>query len=339
MQHRNSYLPGSGLIVLLATVILFVPWLGETLFYSKGEPREAVVAVSILNSGNWTLPLCFGSDMPYKPPFLAWLIAILARVFNGGHVNEFIARLPSALALTGMIMAGYRWASAVHGKRFAMVFSFITMTAFEVFRAGMACRVDMVLTALMVVPIYIMYELREDPGRKVRHRRLRVLAAWLMLSGATLTKGPVGALLPCFAFGVYCLLRRDRFWPTFGRMISLALASFVLPAIWYYAAYRQGGQPFLDLMYEEVFGRLFGTMSYESHVNPAWYNIVTLLSGLLPWTLFLLFLLFRVRRFHYVPPRTPGLFCTTVAITIILFYCIPESKRSVYLLPAYPFLC
>ena len=65
-------------IVLLLSMLLLLPWLGETWFNSKGEPREAIVAVTMLQSGDWVLPLSFGSDMPYKPPLLAWMIAAAA---------------------------------------------------------------------------------------------------------------------------------------------------------------------------------------------------------------------------------------------------------------------
>lgn len=337
MRHKDPYLPGAGFIVFLAASLLFLPWLGETLFYSKGEPREALVAVALLDSDNWILPLFYGSDIPYKPPFLAWLIAICAKVFNGGHVNEYIARLPSALAVISMTMAGYSWARKLNGLRFAMIYAFVTMCSFEVCRAGMACRLDMVLTALMVIPLYVMYNLHEN-GTRERFRPLKWLAVWLMLSCATLTKGPVGALLPCFAFGIYCLLRRDNFWLSLVKMLGLAVSALILPGLWYCAALKQGGQPFADLMYEEVLGRLFGTMSYESHVQPFWYNFVTLISGLLPWTVMLLLGAATYRRYRRAPLKTPGLYCATIAATIVLFYCIPESKRSVYLLPAYPFI-
>ena len=84
-------------MLFIALALLFLPWLGEILFNSKGEPREAIVAVSILRSGDWILPTNYGGDIPFKPPFLAWLIAGLATVLNGGVVNEYISRLPSAL--------------------------------------------------------------------------------------------------------------------------------------------------------------------------------------------------------------------------------------------------
>ena len=55
-------------IALLSTLVI-IPFLGETIFYSKGEPREAIVAYSMLESGNWILPLNYGTDIAYKPPF------------------------------------------------------------------------------------------------------------------------------------------------------------------------------------------------------------------------------------------------------------------------------
>ncbi|MDE6495491.1 MAG: dolichyl-phosphate-mannose--protein mannosyltransferase, partial [Duncaniella sp.] len=92
-------------MTLLVLVVMFVPWLGDTLFNTKGEPREAVVAVSMINSGNYILPESCGGDIPYKPPFLAWLI-VAASWLTGG-VTEFSSRLPSAVATILMAMGGY----------------------------------------------------------------------------------------------------------------------------------------------------------------------------------------------------------------------------------------
>lgn len=338
-QRIQSNLPGAALIVVAMTFFLLVPWLGETLFNSKGEPREALVAVSMLQNGDWILPRNFGSDIPFKPPFMAWIIAAVAWLFNGGVVNEFISRLPSALAATAMIAGGYYWIRGIRGERFAMIFSLVTITSAEVFRASIACRLDMVLTACMVGAIYMLYDLTEREGK---HRPLRYIAVILLLTCATLTKGPVGSLLPCFVIGVYRLLRRRRFFPTLFSMLGLVAASLVVPALWYYAAYQRGGGEFLDLMLEENFGRLTGTMSYESHVNPWYYNFMTLAAGLCPWTLLLIFCLFSFRRLRRDAGRSispAALLSLTAAVVIVGFYCIPASKRSVYLLPAYPFIC
>ena len=86
--------------IALLSVLVLVPFLGETIFYSKGEPREAIVAYTMLESGNWILPTNYGVEIAYKPPFLYWTIAVISSVLGG--VTEFSARMPSALAFLAM---------------------------------------------------------------------------------------------------------------------------------------------------------------------------------------------------------------------------------------------
>jgi 4-amino-4-deoxy-L-arabinose transferase-like glycosyltransferase len=321
------------LLVAAVAFILFVPWLGNTYFYTKGEPREAIVAMSMLQSGDWVLPMSYGEDMPYKPPMLAWLIAIFSTIF-GGHVSEFTSRLPSAVAAVAILVGGWSLVRRKMGSIGAWVMMLVTASSFEFFRAATACRVDMVLTACMLGAIYIMYDMRG--------RLTRALLAVLLLSGATLTKGPIGSLLPCLAMGIYFLLRGDNFWRTLGKLTALCLASFVLPAMWYYAAYQRGGDTFLALAFEENIGRLTGTMTYESHLNPWYYNIWCILAGMLPWTVPTVIALCyrRIRTAIRTTKLDKGLplLCIVAGLTIFVFYCIPASKRGVYLLPCYPFL-
>lgn len=336
------------LLVLLA--ILLLPWLGQTVFNTKGEPREAIVAMSMLQSGNWILPVSYGADIPYKPPFMAWLIAIFSWIFNGGEVNAYLSRLPSALAAIALVMGGYRWASRHGLQDVAMIMAIVTITSFEVFRAATACRVDMVLTACICLALYLMYDWRLRPG----FQPLRLLWISLLLSGAALTKGPVGTLLPCLAMGIFCLLRGDNFWRSLGWLTLVCVASMVLPAMWYWQAYLIGGDNFLDLAYEENIGRLTGSMRYDSHLNPWPYNLLTIIAGLLPWTLAVIFIAIAwvaskpwrgprrltagaLWRKFKSGPDAPA-FALTVSLVIFIFYCIPASKRSVYLLPMYPFM-
>lgn len=230
------------LFAFLACVLLFVPWLGDTYFYTKGEPREAVVAVSMLQSGDWILPVSQGADIPYKPPMLAWCIALLSAVFNGGAVNEFLSRLPSALAASAMLTATFAVVRRREDTSMACLTLIVCATMFEVFRAAVACRVDMLLTACMVGGIYAMYGMQRRPWL--------ALVAVLLLGGATLTKGPVGSLLPCLCMGIYMLLERRNFVRTVLSLTGICIASFALPALWYYLAWRQGGDAFLNLAFE-----------------------------------------------------------------------------------------
>lgn len=326
------------LITILAIVML-IPFLGLTDFNTKGEPREAVVAYTMLEHGNWILPINNGGDIPYKPPFFHWCIAFFSLFI--GHVNEFTSRLPSAVSLVLMTIGGFVFYAKRKETQTSLIAAILTLTAFEVHRAGINCRVDMVNTAFMVGAMYLLYRWWEKGKHKLPW------LAILCMSGATLTKGPVGIILPCFVMGVFMLTQRENFWDIVWRMALTALLSLIIPFCWYYAAYLQGGDEFLRLVKEENIDRFMGKMAYESHENPAWYNLLTLITGWLPYTLLLLFSLFilpwkkfsKTRFLENAKKATPLQVFTWLAFLLVLFfYCIPKSKRSVYLLPCYPFM-
>lgn len=322
----------------LVMALLFIPWLGLAPFNTKGEPREAIVALSMLKSGNWILPVSLGEDIPYKPPFLAWCIAVFSLI--GGEVTEFTSRLPSALAAIGLCIATLSMVRREHpGGACALTTALVLATSIEVWRAASACRVDMVLTFFIVEACYLLYLYVERGCRNLPWGAIGCMTC------AVLTKGPVGIILPSLVAGIFGLLRGRKLTLLMGRLSAAAALSLIVPAMWYVAAYHQGGEPFLNLAMEENFGRFLGKMSYDSHVKPLWYNFATITSGLLPYTIFLLFsapaaikALRRAGLRERLRALTPWqLYSVVAAVTVFVFYCIPKSKRSVYLLPVYPF--
>lgn len=334
----------SAWMLLLVCAIVMLPFLGLAEYHTKGEPREAVVAYSILDSGNWILPTNNGGEIPYKPPFFHWCIATLS-LLNGGVVNEFTSRLPSAIALIAMTVWTFVFFARRKDAAAGMATALVAFTTFELHRAGGNCRVDMVLTALTVGAIYLLYRWWERGMKGVPW------LAILLMSCGTLTKGPVGIIIPCLVTGIFLLFRGVNFFRAFFSLAAWGVMALVLPLCWYIAAYAQGGQEFLDLVMEENFGRMTSTMSYNSCVNPWPYNIMTLVAGFIPWTLAMLIM--------FVAPGYPrskacdswkalfkkcqtlpsvNVLTTVAALTIFIFYCIPQSKRSVYLMSMYPFV-
>ena len=346
-----------GWLVCLLCLVTLVPFLWSSDYNTKGEPREAIVSYSMLENGNWVLPRNNGGEMAYKPPFFHWSVAAVSALL-GGEVTEGSSRLPSALALTVLVVSTFVFYARRKDTPTAFVAAGICLLCMELHRAGGNCRVDMVLTACTVGALYLLYRWWQQGLHRLPW------AAILLMSLGTLTKGPVGTVIPCMVAGVFLAVKAmtgER-----GKLTGLAmpylqlclsaLLSLVLPALWYYAAWRQGGKEFLDLMYEENVGRMTHSMSYESHAEPWWYNFLTLTYGLLPFTLVLLFGLFSLgnwpgRLFRGVKQRLSlrqvqdktrmddvTLFSLVAAVVIIAFYCIPQSKRSVYLMPMYPVL-
>lgn len=331
--------------LVFISILTLLPFLGMTDFHTKGEPREAIVAYSMLETGNWILPQNNGGDIAYKPPFFHWLIAGFSAL--NGAVTEYTSRMPSALALIVMSLTGFLFYVKRRGKEVAFLASLILLSNFEVHRAAFACRVDMVLTVFIVLALYQLYRWYEK-GMK----GLPWIAA-IFMGCATLTKGPVGILLPCLITGVFLLIRGVSFFKAFWKMVLTGLASCLLPALWYLAAYQQGGDNFISLVMEENLGRFMGKMSYESHENGVHYYFIMLAAGLLPYTILLLVQLFFLkysrptggikkiwtRLVNYLRQMDAVRLYSLLSIVVIfVFYCIPKSKRSVYLLPIFPFI-
>lgn len=342
-----------GWVVATIVLILIVPWLGLTEFNTKGEPREAVVSMSMIQSGNWVLPSNNDVDIPYKPVLFHWLGAVAAEI-NGGEVNEFTSRLPSALAFA-LLIGSTCWFFSKYDMRHRLSTTLLTcgilIGCFELHRAGTNARVDMLLTALMVFALYQYYAWgvsasADDKFRIPKASRVPWLAI-LAMSGATLAKGPVGILLPSLIIGLYLLLRGANFISAFWRISLYALLALIIPMCWYYAAWKIGGDNFLGLVLEENLGRMTGTMTYESHANPWHYNLWITAAGLMPWSLLgLLALPSGVKallrnRDKLLKNRLlndVNLYSLIALAMVMIFFTIPQSKRSVYLMPAYPFI-
>jgi 4-amino-4-deoxy-L-arabinose transferase-like glycosyltransferase len=341
------YLEKPMTLLILIAFISIVFWIGKGDFYTKGEPREASVAVSMLEKNQWILSEAYADEIAYKPPLMHWLMAIFS--MPRGEVTPFSSRLPSALAFVGLIVVSFLF----FGKNLKFQDSFlaalIMLTSFELHRAGMTSRVDMLLTFLIVWSLTRLFRWEE-------RKKLKGFPVWVVIIQglAALTKGPVGILLPLLVFGIYLLFLRYSVWEIARKLIPVALAALVLPLIWYFLAYLAGGKEFLDIIWAENFGRFLGSKNLSIHYDLGheeswWYNFLTLAAGFIPWTILLFISLFGLNYSKKIPGIKSlwnsfihqdkiKLFSAIAMIVIIGFYCIPLSKRSVYLMPAYPFI-
>ena len=232
-----------GIPLLIICAISLLLFLDATPFNTRGEPREAVVAMSMINDGNWILPVNNGDEIAFKPPLLHWLVAGISTLAGG--VSEFTSRLPSALAAIAMVLATFCFFSRRLGTQIALITALLTLTNFEVHRGAMTCRVDMLLAALTVMACYALYTWGERGLRGV---------PWLgiiLCAGAALTKGPVGIVLPCGAVALTLLIgRHEKFLTLLWKFALVAVMSLLPLLLWYWAAYNEphGGERFLQLI-------------------------------------------------------------------------------------------
>ena len=348
---QTFYMRRPVICILLLSMLLMLPFIGIGDFYTKGEPREASQAISMIQDGKWILPLEYADEISFKPPLMQWLIAGISLV--AGNVTEATSRLPSALSLIGLTVFTLIFLLRRKSKMEAVLAALIFLTNFEIHRNGLECRLDMTLAFFMSMALMEMFKWEE--------RKLKGFPVLLVvfLGCASLVKGPVGIVLPCFVFGIYLLIIKYSFWKALWKNAMIAVPALLMLSVWYVMAYRQEGDHFLAIAFAENVGRFLGmnrdALGIDYHLGhnaPFWYYFPAILTGFLPWSLALVFAAFAFgykkwwkgvkesgtswfQRFATMDRVT--LFSLLVVAVFIFFYAFPSSKRSVYILPVYPF--
>jgi 4-amino-4-deoxy-L-arabinose transferase-like glycosyltransferase len=342
VENRIASKKGLFVVILLA-LLLSLPWIDRA-FYSRGEPREALVAQAMVTTGNWISPPSYDGAVPSKPPFSHWLISLVS--FPQGDVNESTSRLPSAVAFVVFCASFYAFLARRMSTHTALLATLILLTSSEWFRSAATCRVDTILSASLAGALLALFSWSE------RGRKGAPWLAVLLISFSALTKGPVGIVLPIGIYSLYELLVGGINRATIARIVLrgmlISLPVVVLVSGWYVAGYIQRGDVFLEKVWYENFARFASTMEDEPHKHSVFYLIGMLLLGLLPWSIAWLWLVVsdvkgfgaRCRSWRSLWANATPLqkFSFLSASCIFLFFCIPSSKRSVYLLPAYPFI-
>jgi 4-amino-4-deoxy-L-arabinose transferase-like glycosyltransferase len=314
----------------LVGALLFLLNAGGYPLYTKGEPREAVTVFDIVNGGGVILPMRAGVEVPSKPLLMHWLAALVSLLAGG--VSEWTVRMPSALAAIGGMLLCYGYIRRLFDPRVGLIAALILGTTFQYLQAGTGARVDMTLTFFMTIAFFEFLAIAEGVSN-------RLTLLYLAMAFATLTKGPIGALLPMLVVAVWIVLYRR--WALLARL-KLARGALIVGLLgggWYLAAIVTGGSAFVhkQLLAENLYRIVPHGGAAIGHAHPFYYEELALIAGFLPWSPIAVI---AAAQFVCGPRRIDsrlGYLIVWVA-TVLIFYNLPQSKRGVYLLAMYPAL-
>jgi 4-amino-4-deoxy-L-arabinose transferase-like glycosyltransferase len=317
--------PAAGLI-LAVTLPLYVAGLGDRHIWIPLEARYGLVAREMLEGGHWILPHLGGQVYPDKPPFLFWAIASLSAWTSG--VSEWTARLPSALAAVSVCLVTWRMGAQLFSPAAGLLAALALATSAGFFWSGRQALPDMLLTLWTTSACWAFWEWM------TAKRPLAALLAGICLALATLTKGPVGLLLPTLAAVAYLALRWD--WQTLrGRGLSLCLGAYLgIVLSWYLPALWQGGIAYAEatLLHHSVERYL----NAWEHTAPWYFYLGAFPAEFLPWTLFLPQALASGVAQRQRAARSGWWFVVCWLGSIGLFFSFSSGKRDIYMLPAFP---
>ncbi len=314
------------------------------------EAIEGVFVQQMVEHGKYLFPVENGRAPMYKPPLFHWTAAAIDLSLDAKKVTAFNLRLPSVLyAVAGVILA-MLFAYEILGVEAAVLAGLTLTGAYQYLTLARFGRADMTLTFFETLSLFSFFwwigpQPTATPSfaqETVSEPMQYVLAMALGL--AVLAKGPVGALLPLAAMGIF-VVTEQRVAEAFRRISPLAvILAILVGSSWYVACYVGGRYGFLNRQLgSENFGRFFGSLGVMSPL----YYVIPLLFNSAPLSLMIpvaVVMALRTRRDRSAQVRTPAIAAPREAmrllaifwIVTVLFFSIAAYKRRAYLLPLWP---
>jgi 4-amino-4-deoxy-L-arabinose transferase-like glycosyltransferase len=352
------------LIVLVGALATLAVATAPTPLWDEDEARFAAIARTMVETGDWVVPMFNGTLAVDKPVLMHWCMAACMKVFG---VNEFAARLPSVIAtlLTALALfrAGRRWFDDTTGVIAALAYVGCLLVSIE----AHAATPDAILTALTAWATLLVAEsVMPGPDGRLRTCSLSTAAtAGLLLGLAVVCKGPIGFVGPLAVLGpwAWCLALRTRAAvcgttaSTSGRLVktavpaafdalrclrpvTLLLAALVAAAPWYVAvSLRTDGAWTSGFFFVHNVGRFMAPM--EKHSGGALFHPLTMLVGFYPWSCFLPFALV-VAAWRLTKGTISGVAAAVTLLTLVWLgvwvggFSAAATKLPNYVLPAYP---
>ncbi len=327
MRKNEIWLAAAALLTLAAGLGLRDPW-------APDEPRYALIAAEMLQSGNWSVTHLGGLVYAQKPPVYFWTLA--AAEWLGGLRPGFL--LPSLLAGLGSLTLVWDLARRLWSRETAWWAALALLACVQFSMQARGAQIDALLCFFTTLGLYgILRHLLLGPD-------WRWYALGCLIAGVgVMTKG-VG-FLPLLVFLPWAGLRWAR-WPLprlggGARWLLGPLAFFAPLAIWLVPLILQAANnpeiaAYLDnLLFRQTITRYADPWH---HFQPFWYFFVEVI----PWAWFPLILLFPwlvVRWLERWRERDASAVLLLGWIGLVLaFFSLSAAKRGVYLLPAAPAL-
>jgi 4-amino-4-deoxy-L-arabinose transferase-like glycosyltransferase len=277
MLQRLNHRAGHYALLLAAGAALLLVNLGGPSLWDVDEGRNANTAYEMLEAGEWIVPTFNAELRSHKPVLLYWLQMAAYSAFG---VNEFAARLPSALAALLTLLIAYELGRRMFDATTGLLAGLILGSAPMFCASGHFANPDALLNACVALTLFAFWR-----GYALSSR------GWFVPSGvaaglAFLAKGPTGLLLPG-AVVVLFLAWSGRLKLLLDRRVFWGVLAFALVALpWYvWVGVETKGQFLKEFFLTHNLQRALTTM--EGHRGPPYYYLAVLLVGFAPWSIFL----------------------------------------------------
>ena len=148
-------------IVLFAGIATLALGTARAPLWDEDEPRFAVIARTMMETGDWVVPVFNGTLAVDKPVLMHWAMAASMSVFGA---NEFAARLPSMIAALATALALLRLGTRLFNPTTGVVAALAWLGSLLAGIEAHAATPDAILTALCTWATVLAAEVILPPG-------------------------------------------------------------------------------------------------------------------------------------------------------------------------------
>ena len=294
------------------------------------ERRIGAYVLDAVQHGHWIMQRDVTGAVASKPPLLTWIAALSTVAF--GEINRFSIYLPSALATLGVALLLVGAGKKHFGWRAGFLAGLIYLLCPAGDRQLVTARYDGLLALPVTLAALAAYR-AWTTGRGW---------TWFWLAGAlgTMAKGPIALVLGGAGLLAHFWEKRARHESSLRGSHWLGVTLFVvICGGWFFLAYAEMGQPFLDkLLGRELAAHATGAGRKDAMFMGFYEPPLAFLSNFAPWCVFALVAFWRVwkrpsegadeRRFERF------LFCWFFAGLVL--FSIAAHQRGRLIFPLFP---
>ena len=326
--------PQRSIVVLSLMLLLAGNWILP--LTDRDEARFGEASREMIQRGDCIVPWFNGEWRLYKPVLIYWCQIGSYRVLG---VNDFAARLPSALFTTATALLLVRWGRKIAEAKTGFMAGAMYVTGLHVGIIGRAATADLALIFFFTLATWSGWELTR-PVQPQRKRWWWIF--YVALALGFLTKGPE-AWLPLGGMILGRALRKDSFRLPLGETVAGLFLAVALVGLWGIPALVQTGGKFWSFgMGDQVFKRAIAVK--DSHGMTGILGFVALLPlyfltffiSFFPWSTRVPLALRR-----WWPERSRddlGWYLLMVAALVFAVFSLVVTKLVHYTMPAFPCL-
>ena len=263
------------ILLLLAGILLFIPFLGSVHLFDWDEINFAECAREMIVTHNYSLVQINFLPFWEKPPLFIWMQVLAMKTFG---INAFAARFPDAICGIITLLLVFNIGEKLYDKNFGLLWALAFAGSFLphfYFKSGI---IDPWFNLFIFIGFY--FFLLEINQQSKNNFSKNLFFSALFIGFAIMTKGPVGLLIFGLCAIVFWIKNKMTPLVSFPQIIVYSIVLLTTAGSWFIYLIVSGHflliKEFIDYQI-----RLLQTGD-AGHSGPFYYHFVVLLIGCFP---------------------------------------------------------